>query len=99
MKTKNEIVNEIANKRVVEQIVFQINRNEKEEDLKDLISYVYLQLLEKPEELVQGLYQRKELNFFLANIVYNQIRSKTSYFHRTYRLPRLKTKELNENMI
>lgn len=93
------VIEEIAKQKVVEKIVYQINRNENQEDLHDLIQDLYLILLSKPPELIQGLYERKELNFYIANICYTQIRSSSSPFHRTYRLPRLKTKQLNENMI
>lgn len=99
MKTKYDIITEIANKKIVEQIVFQINRKEQKEDLHDLIQYIYLQLLEKPDELIEGLYARNEINFYLVNMVYNQIRSQTSYFHKVYRLPRQKSIELIENIL
>lgn len=93
------VIEEIAKQKLVEKIVYQINRNENQEDLFDLIQDVYLILLTKPPEIIQGMYKRKELNFYIANIVYTQVRSSSSPYHRTYRLPRLKTKELNENMV
>ena len=36
------VIEEIAKQKVVEKIVYQINRNENQEDLHDLIQDVYL---------------------------------------------------------
>lgn len=96
---KYDIIQELARNKVVEQIIKQINRTEHHNDLQDLGQYIYLQLLEKDEDLISGLYERKELNFYLANMIYNQLRSKTSPYHRTYRLPRLLSVELTEKHI
>ena len=82
---KNEIVNEIAKGKMVEQMVQNIAHQSLSADLKDLCQMVYLILLEYDEQKLQDLWSNNQMNFFLARIIINQFRSTNSPFHTIYR--------------
>ena len=82
---KNEIVNEIAKGKMVEQMVQNIAHQSLSDDLKDLCQMVYLILLEYDEQKLQDLWSNNQMNFFLARIIINQFRSSNSPFHMIYR--------------
>ena len=83
--SKNEIVNEIAKGKMVEQMVQNIAHQSLSDDLKDLCQMVYLILLEYDEQKLQDLWSNNQMNFFLARIIINQFRSSNSPFHMIYR--------------
>ena len=83
--SKNEIVNEIANGKMVEQMVQNIAHQSLSDDQKDLCQMVYLILLEYNEQKLQDLWSNNQMNFFLARIIINQFRSSNSPFHMIYR--------------
>ena len=82
---KNEIVNEIAKGKMVEQMVQNIAHQSLSDDLKDLCQMVYRILLEYDEQKLQDLWSNNQMNFFLARIIINQFRSSNSPFHMIYR--------------
>lgn len=81
--TCNEVVGIIAKEQWVEQIVGKITDNSKDDTLNDLISDIYLQLL--LDDRVPGMYERKQLRFFISRIVMNNIASSTSPYYWTYK--------------
>ena len=80
-----EIVNEIANDKMVEIMVSNIAHQSLTADLKDLVQMVYLILLEYDEKKLQDLWQNQQMSFFLARIIINQFRSSNSPFHTIFR--------------
>lgn len=78
-------IKDVAKQRLVETIVYKINRTEDPDNLKDLIQDIYVILLEKPKQFIQGLIDRNELNYYIASIAYTNICSNTSPYHRKYR--------------
>ena len=82
---KNEIVNEIAKGKMVEQMVQNIAHQSLSDDLKDLCQMVYLILLEYDEDKLQDLWNHHQIQFFLARIIINQFRSSNSPFHTIFR--------------
>ena len=80
-----EIINELAINKTVEQIIHNVAKT----DIEDLAQDIYLSLLEKPPELIENLFQKNQLNFFITKMVMNNIRSSTSPYYYTY----LKNKE------
>jgi len=92
MKTKYEIVAELANDKAVEQIVANITHMGWNADLDDLSQIVYLALLEYPEDKIQDLYENRQMVFFLVRIVLNQFRSGNSPFH--YQIRKFQQKSL-----
>lgn len=81
----NKIVNKIAKERIVENIISNISKNSNDEDLKDLSIDIYLELLEKDEDFLEGIYERGQMPYYLTRIVMNNINSKTSPFFYRYR--------------
>jgi hypothetical protein len=80
-----EIVNEIANGRMVETMVCNIAHQSLTADLKDLVQMVYLILLEYDEQKLLDLWENQQMPFFLARVIINQFRSSNSPFHTIFR--------------
>lgn len=85
MKTKTDIITEIAKKRMVETMISNIAHQSLSADLKDLSQMVYLILLEYDEQKLKELWEHKQMSYFLARIIINQFRSSNSPFHTIYR--------------
>lgn len=82
---KNQIITEIARKKMVEAMVQNIAHQSLTPDLKDLCQMVYLILLEYEEQKLQDLWQNNQMPYFLARIILNQFRSSNSPFHTIFR--------------
>lgn len=82
--TRKEIVEELAEQRVVEQMVRVICKVSATY-LQDLSQMIYVYLLEYDEDKLVTLYEEGSLRFFLVRIIKNQWHSNTSPFHYTYR--------------
>ena len=95
--TANEVVDKIAKERMVETIIGNVVGDATADTLNDLSQEIYLQLLE--DRRTVELYENKQLNYFIARIVCNQIKSSTSSYHRIYRAPINKTVELSEKCL
>lgn len=79
--SKNEIIEQIAKERFVEQIAQKY-----EVDLRDdLVQGVYLYLLKMPEEKVVQLFANNELKYYIAATVRLQAISKDGYHLRAIR--------------
>lgn len=74
--TKDQVIKFIAENRLVEEIVHNVGGNS-DEDLKDLIQDIYMELFKKDEALLVNLYENKNINFYLSRIITNNISSKT----------------------
>ena len=84
--TKTDIITQLAQARTVEALCQNVARSSiMSADLEDLAQYVYLVLLEYDEGKVLSMWEGGSLRFFLARIIVNQYRSKTSPFHRVFR--------------
>lgn len=81
---KQNIINKIAKDRMVETIVSNVTKNNGLEDYKDLANDIYLELLEKDEEVIDNLYEKGNLNFYITRMVLNNVDSKTSRFYYKY---------------
>ena len=86
--TKNEIIEEIANKGTLHTLIQNIGGTT-DPDLKDLEQDLYLDLYTKSEKTLQELYEKDQLNFYLARMVTNNIHSSTSRYYTKYKKPRL----------
>ena len=85
MKSKYEIVAELANNKLVEKMVCNIAHQSLSEDLKDLAQMVYIILLEYDDDRIIDLYTNKQMHFFIARIIINQFRSSNSPYHLIFR--------------
>lgn len=80
-----KVVELIVKDKILDQIINNIAKNAKDEDLNDLKQDIYLELLEKNEDWLYGIYERGQMNYYLTRIVLNNINSKTSPFYYRYR--------------
>lgn len=93
---KQDIIAMIAETNLLRTIINNVAKNSNDEDLKDLEQDLYLELLEKDEELIEYLYENDQLNFFLTKMVTNNINSKTSPFYYRYKKNKLKQTSIDE---
>lgn len=92
----NKVVEQIAKEKIVEEIVKNIAKDSTDEDLPDLINDIYLTLLEKDEELLNGIYERNQIRYFISRIAMNNLNSKTSPFYYKYKLKKKITNRIDE---
>lgn len=78
-------IKKIAEQHIVESVVKNVTNNSKDEDLKDLCNDIYLELMEKPESVLSGIYERDQIQYYITRIVLNNVNSKTSRFYYKYR--------------
>ena len=83
MMTKAEIINDIAKRKVVEDIIAHIGKGTYPY-VDDLAQDLYLELIEKEENKIQNLYEKKQLNFFITRMVMNNLLSKNSRYYYNY---------------
>lgn len=92
MKTKKEIVNDLANNKFIENILFK-NRLVSPY-VEDLAQDLYISLLDKDEQFIIDLYNKKQLEFYIRRMITNNIFSKTSQYYMKYQKFRKKSDEL-----
>lgn len=78
-----DIYTTIAEEKMIENLIDKYNVQSKYK--QDLSQEIYLIVLTKPPELLQQLYDNKQLNYYLARIISNQYFSKTSQFYKNYK--------------
>lgn len=81
---KYNIIDEISKNKIVEEIVYNIGSKD-DEDLKDLIQDIYINLLEKEDNLIETLYGTNQLKFYIVKMVVNNIHSKNSPYYTKYK--------------
>ena len=81
---KYKIIDEISKDKLVEEVVYNIG-NKGDEDLKDLIQDIYINLLEKEDNLIETLYNTNQLKFYIIRMVVNNIHSKNSPYYTKYK--------------
>lgn len=76
----------LAGDRRVEDIVRKVAHTERlGADLEDLCQEVYVILLNYPADKIVDLWRTDCMGFFLARVIMNQLRSRTSRFYYTYK--------------
>ena len=83
--SKAHIIETLAQEKRVEALVENIAHHSLTADLRDLCQMVYLILLEYDEAKLLDLWEKEQINFFLARIILNQYRSSNSPFHTMFR--------------
>lgn len=91
---KQDIIDKIFQSGQLKSIIRNISKNSEDEDFKDLEQDIYMELLEKPENVIESIYLRGQINYYLTRIVTNNIKSKTSRFYYKYK----KNKKIETNM-
>ena len=92
---KYKIIDEISKQKIVEEIVYNIGSKD-DEDLKDLIQDIYINLLEKEDSLIETLYNTNQLKFFIIRMVVNNIHSKNSPYYTKYKKDKINKVKIEE---
>ena len=99
--TSNQIINELAKNKVIEKLVANISPDDNSpgslsSDNQDLSQLIYLTLLEKPNSLIEDLYSKGELIFYVIRIITRNVYSTTSPYYRTIKKFKNKTTDIND---
>lgn len=98
--TNAEIIENIANDKLVEEIINGIyTPTEKKIDLQDLTQDIYLILFEMDNEKLHKLFQTKQLRFYVTRLLMNNIFSKTSKYFYRYKKPTQDTYKINQEKL
>lgn len=92
---KYKIIDEISKDKLVEEIVYNIG-DRGDEDLKDLIQDIYINLLEKEDSLIETLYSTNQLKFYIIRMVVNNIHSKNSPYYTKYKKDKINKIKIEE---
>ena len=92
---KYKIIDEISKDKVVEEIVYNIGSKD-DEDLKDLIQDIYINLLEKEDNLIETLFDTNQLKFYIIRMVVNNIHSKNSPYYTKYKKDKINKVKIEE---
>ena len=92
---KYKIIDEISKQKIVEEVVYNIG-NKGDEDLKDLIQDIYINLLEKEDNLIETLYNTNQLKFYIIRMVVNNIHSKNSPYYTKYKKDKINRVNIEE---
>lgn len=92
---KYKIIDEISKDKLVEEIVYNIG-SKGDEDLKDLIQDIYINLLEKEDNLIETLYNTNQLKYFIIRMVVNNIHSKNSPYYTKYKKDKINKVKIEE---
>ncbi len=85
--TNAQIINYVANSKIVEEIIGGItySKFENKENLQDLAQDIYLQLLQMDTKKLNDLYCKNQLRYWITRIITNNIHSKTSPYYYQYK--------------
>ena len=92
---KYKVIDEISKDKLVEEIVYNIG-DRGDEDLKDLIQDIYINLLEKEDNLIETLYNTNQLKYFIIRMVVNNIHSKNSPYYTKYKKDKINKVKIEE---
>lgn len=92
---KYKIIDEISKNKLVEEVVYNIG-DRGDEDLKDLIQDIYINLLEKEDNLIENLYSTNQLKYFIIRMVVNNIHSKNSPYYTKYKKDKINKVNIEE---
>ena len=92
---KYKIIDEISKDKIVEEVVYNIG-DRGDEDLKDLIQDIYINLLEKEDSLIENLYSTNQLKFYIIRMVVNNIHSKNSPYYTKYKKDKINKVKIEE---
>lgn len=82
--TKYEIIDKLAKEKKIEKFINNTAKTSAPE-LDDLAQDIYVYLLEYDDEKITGMYERNELDFFIARMIVNQYISTSSPFYTKYK--------------
>ena len=89
---KSSVINILARNKVIERLVKQYNFSSPY--CKDLCQDLYIELLNKEDKLIVGLYERNEIEYYIRKMISNNVNSSTSPFYKNYEKFRKTTDEI-----
>lgn len=90
--TKRQTIDILAHKKVIEKLLKQYNFSSPY--CKDLCQDLYIELLNKEDKLIVGLYERNEIEYYIRKMILNNVNSVTSPFYKNYEKFRKTTDEI-----
>lgn len=82
LTTKHQIIDDLAKHKVIERLAKQYNFSSPYID--DLSQDLYIELLNKEDKLIVGLYERNEIEYYIRKMISNNLNSTTSPFYKKY---------------
>lgn len=95
--TRQEIAEQLARERVVEQLVCNTAHAPLSADLQDLCQIVYLILLTYDEDKIIRLWESGAIRFFLARVISNQLHLPRSQFDAQIRRFRSRSEDITQH--
>lgn len=92
--TKFSVIDILAHDKVIERLTKKYSFSSPY--CKDLCQDLYIELLNKDEELIVGLYVRDEIEYYIRKMISNNINSSTSPFYKNYEKFRKTTNDIDE---
>ena len=92
------IIEKIANEKVVENLLKKHTDFSNNPYIDDLAQDIYICLLDTDCETIEKLYSSNELEYYVKKIIKNNLYSKTSPFFYKYERFRKITDEIGENL-
>lgn len=86
---KQAIISNVAKTKLLSDIIHNVAKDNNDQDLKDLEQDLYIELLEKDDELIEYMFENNQLNYFLTKMVVNNINSNTSRYYYRYKKNKL----------
>lgn len=83
MTTNNEIAEQLAKDKVIEQICTNLRVTSNYYD--DLVEEIYLIVLEYDNEKLSKVWENNQMNYWLTRVILNNWNSQTSQFWKKYR--------------
>lgn len=84
---QSNIINQLAKEKTVENIISNITPPRPDQADSDLAQDIYVNLLEKDELLIEELYSKGEINYFITRMITQNLFSKNSPFYYQYVIP------------
>lgn len=95
---KYKIIEGLAKERKVEEFIANTTKTDRF-DLDDLANDIYMSLLSKDDDLIIGLHERGELDYWIAKMIWLNYYSSNSPYYTKYRKFSANTSELTYNDI
>lgn len=92
------IIEKIANEKVVENLLQKHTDFSNDPYIDDLAQDIYICLLETDSETIEKLYNSNELEYYIKKIIKNNLYSKTSPFFYKYERFRKITDEIGDKL-
>jgi hypothetical protein len=95
--TAKNIINQLAKNRVIEKIIANVAKKQPDQTDQDLAQDLYTNLLEKEAFIIEDLYNKNEIHYFITKMVLYNVNSKNSRYYYNYKLPQRRNNLMNED--